>query len=277
MNNRNNRSKIDLHMHSNASDGIFSPRELMRIASNAGLAAAGLTDHDTIKGLPEALSAAKIYDLELVPGVEISVMEDNREVHILGYYPSNSKLLHKALEELQKERFVRMEKILKNLKELGFKIKTEELLAETGDSAPGRLHLARLLLKKKYIHTLDQAFTLYLNPDCAAYVPRQTMTAEQAMNLLNAVEALPVIAHPGDYGRAMIEKLLPLGLRGIEVFHPHHGPAQKNMYHEIALEHKLLITGGSDFHGDEHKYSQYPQHLAISGHYLQPIKNCIID
>jgi len=269
----NNKNKIDLHMHSNASDGLCSPGELIKIAANAGLAAVGLTDHDTIKGLPEASCAAKKYNLELVPGVEIGVLEENQEVHILGYYPQYKDDLKNALERVLKERYTRMDEIVGKLRKQGFKLNLEEVLAEAGNSAPGRLHLARLLLKKRYINSLEQAFSLYLNQNREAYVPRKTFTIKQAMSLLKEVKAIPVIAHPGVDGSSMLDKLIPLGLLGIEVFHPEHSTAQKRTYQKIALENNLLITGGSDYHGDYKRYGYYPQHLAISNQYLLPLKN----
>lgn len=268
----NNSKIVDLHMHSNASDGLYSPAEVLKIAFESGLSAIGLTDHDTVKGLPEAIRAAEKHGLELVPGVEISVLEKNREIHILGYYPHNTEKLNAELDDIREERYSRMEKIVQKLNNLGFKIGPEEVLAEAGDSAPGRLHLARLLLKKDYVHTLNEAFSFYLNPDRDAYVPRRLMTLKRAMELLREVKAIRVIAHPGELGRSIIERLIPLGLQGIEVFHPDHSTTQKKYYQEMAHEKGLLITGGSDFHGDRERFTRYPRHLAITGQYLDELK-----
>ncbi len=266
---------VDLHMHSNASDGIHSPTELLKMAGRAGLSAVGLTDHDTVKGLPEAFRAAERCNLELVPGVEISVWEDNKEIHILGYYPRDRKRLNAELEDIRAERYSRMDKIVDKLKQLGFKVKLEEVLAEAGDSAPGRLHLARILLRKKYVHSLNEAFSLYLNPDRGAHVPRRLMTLKRAMELLAGVGSIRVIAHPGALGKDLIERLMPPGLQGIEVFHPDHSTAQTKFYHEMAIEKRLLITGGSDYHGDRERTSGYPTRLAIEGHYLDRLKEAV--
>ncbi len=263
---------VDLHMHSNASDGIFSPAELLEIVGRAGIAAVGLTDHDTVQGLPEALAVAEKYGLELVPGVELSVLEGKREIHILGYYPVDTELLNSELEDIRAERYSRMDKIVARLNNLGFKVNPEEVLAEAGDSAPGRLHLARVLLRKKYVHCLDEAFSLYLNPDRGAYVPRHLMTLKRAMNLLSAVKAVKVIAHPGDLGKAIIDRLIPMGLQGIEVFHPDHSTAQKQYYHELAFSQGLVVTGGSDFHGSRERTARYPRHLAVASYYLDQLK-----
>ncbi len=274
--NKSKQRRVDLHVHSTASDGIYTPGELLSIAERAGLAAIGLTDHDTVKGLPEAFEAAGEKEIELVPGVEISVLEGKTEIHILGYYPGDRERLNKELEDIREERFSRMQIIVDKLKKLGFKIRLEDVLAEAGDSAPGRLHLARLLLQKKYVHSLDEAFSLYLNPDRGAYVPRQLMTMPRAMDLLTGIGAVIVIAHPGKQGRSVVERLIPMGLQGIEVFHPDHSAAQQKYYEELAHEKGLIITGGSDFHGDRERRAGYPEHLAIAGHFLDDLKEAAL-
>ncbi len=263
---------IDLHTHSTASDGIYNPVELIQIASSAGIAALGLTDHDSVAGLAEGIAAAGKYGVELVPGVEITILEDQREIHILGYYPQDRDRLHAELEDIREERHSRMKKIVDKLIKQGFEINLNEVLVEAGPSAPGRLHLARILVKKKYVHTLDEVFKLYLNPDRAAYVPRRLMTLKRAMQLLYSVGAIIVIAHPGIMGKKIIDRLLPLGLQGIEVFHPDHSATQKKLYLHLAQVNGLLITGGSDFHGDRENTTGYPRHLAISGSYLNDLK-----
>ncbi len=267
--------KVDFHMHSNASDGLFSPHQLLKIAVDAGLSAAGITDHDTVRGLAEAFKAARKLEMELIPGVEISVFEEGQEVHILGYYPRYCEHLNTVLEEIQKERFKRMELIVKNLKALGFKVSPEEVLFEAGEAAPGRMHLARILYKKKYVHTLSEAFTLYLGRNCPAFVQRRTPALKEVMSLLAEVGAIPVIAHPGQYGNKMIEKLTCLGLQGIEVFHPDHSKTLARYYKDLAVEKGLLITGGSDFHGDNLQRPAYPAHRAVSYSYLEKLKEHI--
>ena len=264
--------KVDFHIHSNASDGCYSPRKLIQTLSEAGLAAAGLTDHDTVSGLQEAQEAANEFGIELIPGVEISVLDDDVEVHILGYYPRDLIRLTAALEKMQQERFIRMEQIIEKLKNSGFRINTEDVLTEAGRAAPGRLHLARLMVKKKYVHTPAEAFSLYLNRGQAAYVPRRTPGIEEIMSLLSGVGAITVIAHPGEKGKRTVEKLLPLGLEGIEVFHPDHNKPLARYFRNLALDKKLLITGGSDFHGDPGPGSTYPGNLAISYSYLTEMK-----
>ncbi|MFO7953047.1 MAG: PHP domain-containing protein, partial [Bacillota bacterium] len=189
--------KVDLHMHSNVSDGLYSPTKLMKLAGDFNLGAVGLTDHDNIDGLPEAEEAASKHGVELVTGVEISILHEDEEIHILGYYPRKLELLSEALNEIQTERFRGMEKMVDKLKKLSVKVSFDEVLEEAGSAAPGRMHLARLLYNKKYVHTVDEAFSLYLTRNREAYVPRETMTLKQAMALLREVEAVIVAAHPG--------------------------------------------------------------------------------
>ncbi len=264
--------KVDMHMHSNVSDGLYSPAELMKLADTYGLSAVGLTDHDNVEGLPEAESAASEFGIELIPGVEISILHNDEEIHILGYYPRKLNLLCEALKQIQSERFRRMEKMVDRLKRLGFKIKFDEVLEEAGNAAPGRMHLARLLYKKKYVHTVDEAFSLYLTRNREAYVPRETMSLKQAMALLRKVGAVIVAAHPGYNKTDIVGLMMPMGLHGIEVFHPDHSKQQERKYKNMALENKLLITGGSDFHGDNRKNIRYSLQWAISEKYLQQLK-----
>ncbi len=268
----NQEKKVDFHMHSNASDGLFSPQELFRMAAAAGLAAAGLTDHDTVNGLPEAERAAHSLGLELIPGVEISVLDEGQELHILGYYPRYSEQLKAALEGMQRERFRRMEMLMAKLKLLGFKINPEEVRAEAGTAAPGRLHLARVLLKKKYVHTLAEAFTLYLGRNRPAFIPRKTPSIVTVMGLLTEVGAIPVFAHPGRDGHKYIDKLIHLGLKGIEVYHPDHGLPLAGKYRAMADDKGLLVTGGSDFHGDSLQRPLYSPRFAVPYFYLEQLK-----
>lgn len=268
-------SKVDFHLHSSASDGLFTPRQVMEIAASAGLRAAGLTDHDTIRGLNEAEEAAVDLGLELIPGVEISIYEKNREIHLLGYYPQKLNELSSALEDIRSKRFRRMGLIVDNLKTLGFKVEPEEVLAEAGDAAPGRLHLARLLLKKKYVHTINEAFKTYLNRGKPAFVSRESMTAAEVMDLLNQVGAVSVYAHPGNAGKEVLDKLIEDGLQGIEVYHPDHSRGLVRYYKEYAEAKKLLITGGSDFHGLSVNKPGYQQQYAVSYEYLQVMKDGI--
>lgn len=263
---------VDLHMHSNASDGLYGPAELINLTYKSGVAAAAITDHDTVQGLDEAVFAGLQNGLEVIPGVEISVTEENQEIHILGFFPRYLDQLNIALLHWRNERFNRMESIIRKLNLLSFNITMDEILGEAGKAAPGRLHLARLMVKKGYVQNLEHAFSAYLNPNRPAYVARRTMNASQSIALLLEVQAIPVLAHPGIKGKNIIPKLLPLGLKGIEVFHPDHSVSMRKYYKQLAQKKGLVITGGSDFHGDNLLDIPYSQKAAIPYHYLEQMK-----
>ena len=241
---------VDLHLHSTASDGALTPKQLIARAAGAGLAAVALTDHDTLEGIEEALEAGRSYNLEVIPGVELSSFTGEEEIHLLGYDPLFPERINEVLEELRRERYRRMEKMLLRLRRLGFHITNAEIISEAGAAAPGRLHLARLMVKRGYTPNLETAFSQYLSRGRPAYVPRTKLDPARAISLLHRAEAVPVLAHPGASGRKLIRHLLTLGLRGIEAVHPDHTPEMVRYYRHQAQKLGLLVTGGSDYHGD---------------------------
>ena len=242
---------VDLHLHSTASDGLLTPGELIARAAAAGLAAVALTDHDTLEGVEEALAAGRRWDLEVLPGVEISASSGEREIHLLGYDPLFPEKINSVLENLRRGRYRRMEKMLFLLRGLGINITFEEVASEAGRAAPGRLHLARLMAKRGHTADTDAAFSLYLEQGRPAFVPRRILDPAQAIKLLHQGGAVPVLAHPGPAGRGELRELVDLGLRGVEVIHPLHPPDLVRYYRHRARQMGLLITGGSDYHGGE--------------------------
>ena len=265
-------NKVDLHLHSSCSDGVYTPSQLVQVLAAAGLKAFALTDHDTTKGLSEAAKAAEEAGLEFVPGIEISVVEETREIHILGYYPVKLQLLEEKLADLRHQRFIRMEKTVCLLQGAGFKITVSEVIAEAGQAAPGRMHLARILLRKRYVHSVEEAFSLYLGFKRPAYVQRKTFSLTETIKLLIDCQAIPVFAHPGAEGLSILKTMIPLGLMGVEVFHPDHSSNQVRQALRLAAEHRLLVTGGSDFHGSPDLRTLYPIERAIDYFYLEQLK-----
>jgi len=259
-------------LHSNCSDGSYSPSQLVHKLADAGLRAFALTDHDTTKGLDEAAATAEAKGLEFVPGIEISVVEEKREIHILGYYPGKLLLLEEQLADLRQQRFYRMEKTVSLLQKAGFKITTADILAEAGQAAPGRMHLARILLRKRYVQSVEEAFSHYLGFNKMAYVQRKTLSLSETIKLLLECQSIPVIAHPGPEGLQIIKKLISYGLMGIEVFHPDHSSGLVRKAMDLALEYKLLVTGGSDFHGSPDFKTPYPLEKAIDYSYLEQLQ-----
>lgn len=243
---------IDMHTHTTASDGVYSPSRLVDYAIKKGLSGIAITDHDTVDGIEEALEHANKYkDFIVVPGVELSTQYRNEEIHILGYmidYKMNCLL--ELLENLQDLRTNRAIKIINKLKGLGFEINYEGVLRFTKASVIGRPHIARFLIEKGYTDSIGEAFQNYLGKGCVAYVAKEKLTPSCAIDIIKKAGGISVIAHPGLLKEpiAIIEYLIDLGVDGIEVYHSEHSLKESMQYLEIAKNHNLLITGGSDFH-----------------------------
>lgn len=267
---------IDLHTHSSASDGLHSPARLIEIASRTGLSAISITDHDTLDGLYEAEAASAKAGIEFIPGVEIGVLHEGEEVHLLGYYLYNHNLIIQELKLQKKERLNRMTAMVNKMSQMGFKIDIDEVLAESGQAAPGRMHLARLLVKRGYVHNTNQAFSLYLKQGAPVYISRKTLSLIAVMELLSKTAKIIAIAHPREAGENLIKLLVEKGLNAIEVFHPEHSREKMAHYKKIAIDNKLLITGGSDYHGDRGNKS-YPVRLAIDYIYLESIQKYLYE
>ncbi len=241
---------VDLHLHSTASDGALTPAALIERAAAAGLAAVALTDHDTMAGVEEAREAGRRLGLEVIRGVEISVFDEKQEIHLLGYDPLYPEKLEAVLEAMRCDRYRRIGKMAALLRRQGIPLSEEEIIAEAAPAAPGRLHLARLLVIRGYSAGISEAFSAYLKRGRPAYVPRRTLEPAPAIAALHRAGAVPVVAHPGVEGRARLRELVELGLRGVEVYHPDHPPELVRYYRQQAARMNLLITGGSDFHSD---------------------------
>lgn len=247
---------VDLHVHSNASDGTFTPTEVVTIAVEKGLAAIALTDHDTIDGLSEAQAAAAGLPIEIIPGIELSCVYQGEEIHILGIYvdPTDRKFISEtdALKEIRKKR---NEEMIRRFQNAGISITLEEVMAGNPDTVITRAHFARVLLEKGYVKNMDQAFKKYLDYS-GPYCPRkEKITPEHAMKILTDCKASPVLAHPYQYhlGDKKTEELVcylkDLGLHGVEVYHSSNNQYESGKLRKLARQYGLFPTGGSDFHG----------------------------
>ncbi|SLM32212.1 Two domain fusion protein [Desulfamplus magnetovallimortis] len=300
---------IDLHIHSTASDGSYSPPEILQMAVKSGLTAISITDHDTTDGVREAIEYGIPHQLEFITGVEISAhppaeYSDMGTLHILGYgFSIYDRNMIKTLRKLKSARLHRNPRIIEKLNDLGFSLSIQEVENICGPGQIGRPHIARAMLKKGYVSTFDEAFDLYLGKDKAAYVDKFRLSAKEAIDLILGAGGLPVLAHPGiiehyyqehndktlslnntfekrdkpvsqdnkpgkrdsslppnnsDLCRQnclprienLISRLSALGLAGIEVHHTDHTAAQTQMFEKIATKKALVMSGGSDFHGD---------------------------
>ena len=248
---RQKQMAVDLHIHSTASDGSLTPEEIVQIAQDKGLFAIAITDHDTVAGVQPALHAAQGTGLHVLPGVEISVDFDETEIHILGYFIDlEHEPLLRAMEKVRGGRYSRAEEMVRRLRELGVEITMDDVLAEAGDGAIGRPHVARALVKLGVVRDGQEAFDKYLKRGKPAYVPRYKLSPEEAVHLIVDAGGLPVFAHPGLARRDdMIDALIPEGLRGIEAYHTEHSPTQTQKYINMAKRRGLYVTGGSDSHG----------------------------
>ncbi len=245
---------IDLHTHSTASDGIYSPTELLRRAREVGLRVLALTDHDTTGGLDEAIEAANALDMELVPGIEINTDVAGGEVHVLGYYPEYKRPEFQAvLKVLRDARERRGQRMVELLNEQGVNIAWERV-REIAQGAVGRPHVARALLEAGYVQTIGEAFDTYIGTGCYAYVPRYKLTPEDAVRLIASANGLPVIAHSLDLpGLAELRHWLPglvaAGMVGLETYYGPYTPEDERALRALADEYGLIATGGTDFHG----------------------------
>lgn len=248
---------IDLHVHTTASDGDVSPSGCVDEAKRLGLAAIAITDHDTVAGNAEGLARGAQVGVEVVPGVEVSVEYPGLTVHILGYYPEpGSAELDGILAGLREHRGERNPLILKRLAELGCPIDDAELEAEAGGGVVGRPHMAAIMVRKRYVSSVQEAFDRYLAKGAAAYVDRVRPSPEAAIQAILAARAVPVLAHPQAMGaktdqevETLVERLVAAGLRGIEAYYHGYSPGQVSSCLALARRHGLLVTGGTDYHG----------------------------
>lgn len=244
---------IDLHLHTTASDGTLSPSDLVRAASAAGLSTISITDHDTVAGVRGARAAARDRGIDLVPGVEISSVDAGCDVHMLGYFIDvDAPELEAFLARQQTDRVRRVEEMRDRLARLGAPIDAQPIVdAAARGRSVGRPHIAEALVAAGHVRTRDEAFERYLEFDGPAYVPRRGATPEAVIATLHAAGGLASIAHPGVRPQDdRIARLAARGLDALEAAHPDHDKGTEARYRALAARHGLLITAGSDFHGE---------------------------
>ena len=247
---------VDLHVHSNASDGTFSPSQVVELAKNAGLDAFALTDHDTTAGVPEALEKGRDLNIEVIPGIEVSSSFDGTEIHILGLFVnSDDPVLAAMLEKMRISRDRRNEKMLENLAADGISFTKEELCGDNPDTIITRAHIAHALVAKGICSGMDQAFKKYLQYGVHYCPQKEHLSPEEVVKTLISNGAFVALAHPFQYkfGDKKTEELIAhmadLGMKGLEVYHSSNNKLESMKLQEMAVRHHLLPTGGSDFHG----------------------------
>lgn len=249
---------IDLHVHSTASDGSYTPSELVNYALKKDLCAFALTDHDTCDGLDEAISyaASLPYDITVIPGIELSAEYMGEDIHILGLNIDykNTEFLTE-LKEFQDSRSDRNVKMIKKLQDNGFAITQDMVDKRFGDAVITRAHYAILMIEMGYVKDKDEAFTKWLDKDCPCYVARHKITPSGAVKLIKKAGGHPVMAHPVLYSLTdnvldeLVVSLASDGLEGIEAIYCLNKAGDEKKYKNLAFRHGLYITGGSDFHG----------------------------
>ena len=268
--------KADLHIHTNASDGGLYPEQILKKAVQKGLKTISITDHDTIKGYLSVREKAQEMGISLIPGVEVSCLWNNREIHILAYNfdpeePSVTQLLFRQTRARKK----RMKAIVAHLQRNGVGIEYEDVLAEAYGGNVGRPHAATILVKKGYARSISEAFIRYLGDAKIREIGTEYAGLRTVLDTFKDAGGVLSVAHPGPvYTNSELEQLIGEGMDGIECIHPSHNFDKQKRYTQIAVSNYLLVTGGSDFHGHgstETGYDPYFGTVAISNKHVEAL------
>ena len=276
---------LDLHIHTTASDGTCTPEEVVRMAKKKGFSLIAITDHDTMDGVKEAMEAGKKYNVEVIPGVEISAGVD-LEVHMLGYGMSpDHPVMVEMMEDMRLARIERMVKMIDNLRNMGIDI-TQEEVESLADGAIGRPHIARVLIAHGIVPDVRTAFREYIGLNAPAYAERRKMTSETVIRNIRAAGGVPVLAHGGLLRisevqmNQWIDNMVRAGMMGLECYHNAHTPVMERFLRNAAQRRGLLVTGGSDFHGATRKdidlgtgLSRWDDRQCCRGKLLQAIES----
>ncbi len=250
-------ARIDLHLHSTASDGYLSPCELMRFVQENGVTLCSLTDHDTLDGVAEAIAEADRIGLRCIPGIELSCLIETKSVHLLAYFNRVAPpLLVEKLAEIQRWRAERNPKMVAKLQALGFSITMDQVASEAGGGQIGRPHIARVLLQQGAVKTIDEAFEKFLTPGKPAYVEKDRLFLKDAVKLVHDAGGIAVLAHPLVYNfmqptllKWLVNIAIEAKIDGVEAFYTDHRQHQRKAIEQLTQEAGLLVSGGSDFHG----------------------------
>jgi len=243
--------RLDLHTHSTASDGSLTPREIVRLASDMGLEAIALTDHDSVEGVQPARDAASGLDLLVIPGVELSSVHEGLDVHVLGYFVDIADAAFlEHLEQLRSARLRRAQTMVRILGDAGFHVTIDDVLLLAEGGSVGRSHIARALVNRGHADSVAEAFERFIGRGRPYYVPKDSATPAEAVGIILEADGLPVLAHPGVTGvEDLIPELVADGLAGVEAYHAEHTLEQAAAFADLARRHGLIVTGGSDHHG----------------------------
>lgn len=250
---------IDLHMHSTASDGQYTPEELVKLVKNAGIELMALTDHDSIAGVEEAQQVAHQNGICCIAGIELSIRHE-QELHMLGLgIDTHNERLSRFCEQLVRDRDTRADKIISYLEEFGLTVLRQEVEAKAGSNVIGRPHFAQVLLEKGYVSSIQEAFDRYLATEGFSKIERPKPSAKEGIHMIHEAGGIAVLAHPVSLKKSgadleqEISELVKEGLDGIETYYSTHTEKQIQEYHELAKKYQLIETAGSDFHGEKIK------------------------
>lgn len=245
-------SRVDLHCHTNYSDGSMTPLELFKHAKEIGLVGLSITDHDTIDAYVESVHLAKELDLLLIPGIEMSTEFHGESIHVLGYaYRPNSKEMMQACYLHQTRRDARNKKMIERLSARGFHMTYDEVKSLFPHAhAYGRPHIAQYMIKKGYVSDMKEAFKRFLGNNAPCYVPGEKWTTEEAIAIIHKAGGFAVLAHPHLISHLrLVKKILELPFDGLEGYYSRFSEQENNIYISLAKQRALFVTGGSDFHG----------------------------
>ena len=251
-------STIDLHVHTTASDGTLCPGEVVRQAAACGIAWLGVTDHDSTAGLDEAIAEAeRLPEIQVIPGVELSATaREGGDLHLLGYcIDPDSSELQGRLNAFRRERQERVYRIVERLRDAGVPITIEQVADEAGDGAVSRAHIGRVLIELGEVDTIGDAFNRWLGRGRPAFVPRPPLMVDDAIAMIRAAGGVSVLAHPLTMGRyeRQLPEMLEAGLDGLECYYGPYSEEERQGLAAIARKLGLIATGGSDFHGPDHR------------------------
>lgn len=262
------RNDIDLHTHTTASDGTLTPGELVQLAAERGLRFLGIADHDTTNGLPIALEESRRRPgLTVIPAVELSATsQSGGDFHLLGYcIDATSAPLQRQLDDFRRDRESRVEQIVERLQSAGVDITLEHVEANAAGGAVSRAHIGRVLMELDEVSSIDEAFKLWLGKSRPAFVPRRPLFANDAVRLVRDSGGAAVLAHPltmGDF-RKQLPELIDSGLAGLEAYYGPYREEDRRMLATLAADHGLIATGGSDYHGPDHREGRDLGNVAV--------------
>jgi len=241
----------DLHVHTYLSDGTFSPQQVLETARKSGLSCIAITDHDSIDGIGPTMELAASYNIEVIPGVELTAEANDDEIHIIGYFIDwKNEEFQAKLKLICQARVDRIKEMIVKLAKFGIEIDAEEVFEFAGPGSVGRPHLAQVMYQKGYVRSTNEAFQKYIRNHGPCYVKKYTLSPKEAIEMIKSIGGIPILAHPHLLKMdELISGFIEDGLQGIEVYHSDHPDSATIQYEKLAKRHGLLITGGSDCHG----------------------------